>query len=156
MTRVTSVGKYARFWAVDFHVHTPGSQDAKAENYGSAEDIVSAAIAAGLDAIAITDHNTVAWCSAVAEAASGTSLVVLPGVEISTTEGHLLAIWEEGTAPTDIEELLVKLEIGHAVGASSTSRPRLDSPTRHEKFTSPVASRYPLTRRRKRACFDSR
>ncbi len=114
MTRVKSVSNYARFWSVDFHVHTPGSQDAKPENYGSPADIVRAAIAAGLDAIAITDHNTAAWCSSVAEAASGTSLVVLPGVEISTTEGHLLAIWEEGTAPTEIEELLVKLEIGHA------------------------------------------
>lgn len=105
---------WARFWAVDFHVHTPGSQDAKDENYGAPEDIVAAAIAAKLDAIAITDHNTVSWCQDVADAANGTPLVVLPGVEISTTEGHLLAIWEEGTDPSLIEEVLVKLNIGQA------------------------------------------
>ncbi|SKX88823.1 ATPase involved in DNA repair [Mycobacteroides abscessus subsp. bolletii] len=105
---------WARFWAVDFHVHTPGSQDANDENYGSPQDIVNAAIAAKLDAIVITDHNTVSWCKDVADAAEGTSLVVLPGVEISTTEGHLLALWEQGTDPGLIEEVLVKLNIGQA------------------------------------------
>ncbi len=105
---------WARFWAVDFHVHTPGSQDAKIEQYGTADDIVQAAIDAGLDAIAVTDHNTSAWCKRVAEAASGKPLVILPGVEISTTEGHLLAIWEEGTDPVVIDELLVRLGIGQS------------------------------------------
>lgn len=36
----------------------------------------------------------------------------MPGVEISTNEGHLLAIWEEGTPCTSVEELLIKLGIG--------------------------------------------
>lgn len=105
---------WARFWAVDFHVHTPGSEDAKDEHYGSADDIVKAAMDAGLDAIAVTDHNTAAWCGLIADAATGTPLIVLPGVEISTTEGHLLAIWEQGTNPVVIEELLVRLGIGQA------------------------------------------
>lgn len=105
---------WARFWAVDFHVHTPGSQDATAEHYGTAEDIVNAAVGAGLDAIAITDHNTADWCKQVADAAIDRPLIVLPGVEISTTEGHLLAIWEEGTDPVVIGELLVRLGIGQA------------------------------------------
>lgn len=108
------MSQWARFWAVDLHVHTPGSEDAKVENYGSASDIVEAAIEAKLDAIAITDHNTVSWCKAVAEAAVHTHLVVIPGVEISTTEGHLLALWEVGTDPTYIEEVLVRLGIGQA------------------------------------------
>ncbi len=105
---------WAKFWSVDFHVHTPGSEDAKEEQYGSADDIVAAAIAANLDAIAITDHNTAAWCGPIADAAKGTPLVVLPGVEISTTEGHLLAIWEQGTDPVVIDEVLVRLGIGQA------------------------------------------
>jgi hypothetical protein len=105
------VGKWARFWAVDLHVHTPGSSDAKPENYGTADDVVSAAIAAGLDAIAVTDHNTPSWCEAIAAAAADTDLIVLPGVEISTTEGHLLAIWEEGTPADVVRDLLVALDI---------------------------------------------
>lgn len=111
---------WARFWAVDLHVHTPGSEDVNPEDFGSAADIVEAAIAARLDAIAITDHNTAAWCQPMADAARGRPLVVLPGVEISTTEGHLLALWEEGTDPTIIDEVLVRLGIGR------TDRGRLD------------------------------
>ncbi|WP_226533977.1 AAA family ATPase [Microbacterium paraoxydans] len=103
--------KWARFWAVDLHVHTPGSGDANDDDFGSAADIVKAALAAGLDAIAVTDHNTAAWCGQMAEAAEGTNLVVLPGFELSTQQGHLLGIWEEGTAPSTLEDILIKLGI---------------------------------------------
>ena len=96
---------WARFWAVDLHVHTPASGDAKAEDFGTAANVVRKAIDAGLDAIAVTDHNTVAWCASMAEAAAATDLVVLPGFELSTPQGHLLGIWEQGTAPSIIEDV---------------------------------------------------
>lgn len=113
------VSSWARFWAVDLHVHTPGSGDAKAEDFGTAVDIVKAAIDAGLDAIAVTDHNTVKWCGQMAEAAKGTSLVVLPGFELSTHQGHLLGIWEEGTAPSALEDVLIRLGIQrHQLGST--------------------------------------
>lgn len=104
---------WARFWAVDLHVHTPASQDVDAETYGgdSPEDVVQAALSAGLDAIAITDHNTTAWCEAVAAAGTECGVMVLPGVEISTSEGHLLAIFEIGTPAQEINDVLVRLGI---------------------------------------------
>ncbi|MGN9889829.1 Nuclease sbcCD subunit C [Micromonospora sp. L31] len=94
-------------------MHTPASQDVDVCTYGATEarQVVDAAIAAGLHAVAITDHNTAGWCDAMAEAARGTPLVVLPGVELSTAEGHLLAIWEEGTPAQFIEDVLVELGI---------------------------------------------
>ncbi|QSB14602.1 AAA family ATPase [Natronosporangium hydrolyticum] len=103
----------ARFWAVDLHIHTPASNDVDFRTYGAsdARQIVEAALAAGLHAIAVTDHNTADWCDAMAEAARDTPLVVLPGVELSTAEGHLLAIWEEGTPAQFIEDVLVELGI---------------------------------------------
>lgn len=103
----------ARFWAVDLHVHTPASRDVDVHTYGAsdARQIVDAAIAAGLHAIAVTDHNTAGWCDAMAEAARDMALVVLPGVELSTAEGHLLAIWEEGTPAQFIEDVLVELGV---------------------------------------------
>ncbi|MGZ4753433.1 MAG: AAA family ATPase [Acidimicrobiia bacterium] len=112
----------ARFWAVDLHTHTPASADVKKETYGDITpgDFVAAAIAAGLDAVAVTDHNTSAWCDSVSAAAKESDLVVLPGVEISTTEGHLLAIWEEGTPRAAIDELLVR------VGISTEDQGKLD------------------------------
>jgi PHP family Zn ribbon phosphoesterase len=106
--------RWARFWAVDLHVHTPGSEDAAAADFGTPDDIVSVARARGLDCIAVTDHNTASWCQKVAEAAVGKELVVLPGVEISTREGHLLGIWEEGTPISVIEDLLIRVGIERA------------------------------------------
>lgn len=102
---------WARFWAVDLHVHTPGSDDADEQHFGSPEEIVRAAIGAGLDAIAVTDHNTARWCDRMAKAAVGTSLIVLPGFELSTRDGHLLGIWEEGTPAQDLEDVLLQLGI---------------------------------------------
>src|SRR5436305_12810066 len=88
----------ARFWAVDLHVHTPASRDVQEQfdKYGAstAEAIVQAAVDAGLDAIPITDHNTVDWCQAMAAAAADCDLVVLPGMEISTAEGHMRGLRE--------------------------------------------------------------
>ena len=74
-------------------------------------EVVQAAIDAGLDVIAVTDHNTAGWCDSVAEAAAGTTLVVLRGVEISTSEGHLLGIWDEHTPSATLNEFLVLLGI---------------------------------------------
>lgn len=106
----------ACFWAIDLHVHTPASNDVDAARYIAAtpEDLVQAALDAGLDAIAVTDHNTASWCDDVSNAAAGTELVVLPGVELSTSEGHLLAVWEEGTPATTINDLLVSVGFGTA------------------------------------------
>jgi hypothetical protein len=103
---------WARFWAVDLHVHTPGSNDAKDEDFGDAGAIVRAALDASLDAIAVTDHNTAAWCDQMTAAAEGTGLLVLPGFELSTSDGHLLGIWEEGTPASKLEDVLIRLGIG--------------------------------------------
>jgi hypothetical protein len=88
----------------------------RVDRYGAStpEEVVAAALAAGLDAIAVTDHNTAEWCDRMSDAAEGTELTVLPGVEISTAEGHLLAVWEVGTAGTVIDEALVLMGIGAA------------------------------------------
>ncbi len=105
---------YARFWAIDLHVHTEASLDVRQKKgAASAQEIVECALGAGLDAIAITDHNTCAGIAAVVAAAEGTALTVLPGVEISTTEGHLLSLFEVGTPMVEIEDLLVGLGFTH-------------------------------------------
>src|SRR5215208_2606093 len=79
-----------RFRKIDLHVHTPASSDMH-ESWKSATpaDVVRIAQEANLDAIAITDHNSVSWCESVLRAAQESPLVVFPGVEISTSEGHL-------------------------------------------------------------------
>ncbi len=104
--------KGALFRKVDLHVHTPGSADIDPKwERATAADVVSQALMNGLDLIAITDHNSADWCDQVREAAAGTILAVLPGVEISTSEGHLLAIFDCDKPASEIRELLIQAGI---------------------------------------------
>jgi predicted metal-dependent phosphoesterase TrpH len=59
--------------------------------------VVARAREAGLDLIAVTDHNTTENTAAAIEAAAGTGLAVLPGIELTTAEEvHLLGLFEAG------------------------------------------------------------
>ncbi len=81
---------------LDLHIHTKASHDFIGEI--TPLDIVNKAIEKGLDAIAITDHNTVEWVDEVKKAAEETSITIFPGVEISCTGGkygiHIIAIFD--------------------------------------------------------------
>lgn len=86
-----------RYYAADLHLHTPASKCFEDPSV-TAEDIVRTSIARGLDIIAITDHNTGEWIDRVKEAARGTSLTIIPGVEITCSGGsdgsiHLIALF---------------------------------------------------------------
>ena len=60
--------------------------------------VVERARAAGLDIIAVTDHNTTENSAAVIQAARGTELAVLPGMEMTTAEEvHILGLFDPGT-----------------------------------------------------------
>ena len=52
--------------------------------------VISAAVAAGLDAIAITDHDSMEGYSIAREL--DTDILIIPGIEISTRDGHLIAL----------------------------------------------------------------
>lgn len=64
---------------VDLHLHTRAS-----DGELTPVDLVRTALVAGLDVIAVTDHDTVAGIPAALAAARGTPLRVVPGVELST------------------------------------------------------------------------
>ncbi len=58
--------------------------------------IVETALNKGIGVIAITDHNASANIEAVQKAARGTELVVLPGMELQTSEEvHVLCLFDE-------------------------------------------------------------
>ncbi len=77
----------------DLHVHTVLSPCAEVEMIPPL--IVERALALGLGLIAITDHNAAGNCESVIRAAAGTGLVVLPGMEVQTSEEvHLLCLFD--------------------------------------------------------------
>ena len=80
----------------DLHIHTCLSPCG--ELAMSPRAVVARARAAGLDLIAVTDHNTTENAAAAIAAASGTGLAVLPGIELTTAEEvHLLGLFEPAT-----------------------------------------------------------
>ena len=111
-SEILSLPSGAQWVKADLHVHTPASADIddKWKN-ATPQDVVRIAIENGLGAIAITDHNTADWCDDVREAAEGTALVVFPGVEISTPQGHVLAIFDTDVPSVRIEDLLISVEL---------------------------------------------
>jgi predicted metal-dependent phosphoesterase TrpH len=73
---------------VDLHVHSDRSPDGSAP----LARLVARCRELGLDGFALTDHRTVAGHPALAELArEHPALRLVPGVEVSTADGHLLA-----------------------------------------------------------------
>jgi hypothetical protein len=76
---------------IDLHLHSTASDGLMAP-----ADVVRAAVAAGLAALALTDHDTVEGLPAAREAALQADIELVPGVELSAYEGdeevHLLGL----------------------------------------------------------------
>ena len=102
------------FKKVDLHVHSPASscyEDhvmPETRRRTSPQDIVEAALAAGLGAIALTDHNSVEGLAALREAARD-DLTVFPGAELATRGGHLLALFPVHASPQDLRQFIASL-----------------------------------------------
>jgi ABC-type cobalamin/Fe3+-siderophores transport system ATPase subunit len=112
----------ARWWKFDLHTHTPAS-----EEYGKGADQAALKartpkewlldyMRAGIDCVALTDHNTGAWIDRIKQAladletenhADFRPIHLFPAVEISVYGGiHLLAILGCEKSTSDIDSLL--------------------------------------------------
>lgn len=78
-------------FAIDFHVHSDDSYD----GHEPIELVLEHAADIGLDGVVITDHDEIGESLRAAEIAPEYGLVGIPGVEVSTRHGHLLAIGVE-------------------------------------------------------------
>jgi hypothetical protein len=104
----------SRWWRVDLHTHSPASYDFKPDADRDAKDWaawVSAEKSAGLDAVAVTDHNTPDGIFDIQTAAVAQSLAVFPGVEITVGGIHLLCLFDPKCTRDDVVALLSKLGI---------------------------------------------
>ena len=112
----------ARWWKFDFHTHTPASED-----YGKGPDQAQLRsrtprewlldfMRAGIDCVAVTDHNSGEWVDRLKEALEELrrekpdgfrELFLFPGVEISVNGGvHVLALFDPSVAGAKITVLL--------------------------------------------------
>ncbi|MDD1719157.1 MAG: PHP domain-containing protein [Methanoregulaceae archaeon] len=83
----------------DLHVHTSFSRDGES----SVAEVLARAEEVGIDVVAITDHDTV---DGAKEALGRKSkVVIIPGLEISTRQGHLIALGITETIPAGMDVL---------------------------------------------------
>lgn len=126
----------SRWWKFDFHTHTPASKDTYRAKDGvslTPQDWLLKYMAAGIDCVAVTDHNSGAWIDRLkdayaqmqAQADSGNAptgfrpLTIFPGVEISANGGiHVLAIFDPSFTTSDIDSLLGAVEYEGTKGDS--------------------------------------
>jgi len=101
---------------IDLHVHTCYSYDAVT----TLKEVVTYSKKRGLDGVAITDHDTLA----AALKLRNSDLIVIPGIEITTLRGHLLALNVTAPIPQklDINETIQRIHEagGIAVAAHPT------------------------------------
>lgn len=130
----------ARWWKFDFHTHTPASKDTSAWQAAIAtpSELTPQAwllkyMAAGIDCVAVTDHNTGEWIDKLKasygdmkrEADAGIlptgfrEIHLFPGVEISVQGGfHLLAIFDPSATSQTISDLLARVDYDGTRGDS--------------------------------------
>ena len=103
---------------IDLHVHTNRSRD-------SLTDLKTAARVAalkGLDGIAVTDHDNVLGSPSGVRVGAN-SIAIIPGVEVSTRQGHLLAlgVTDQLAPKRDLEETID--EVRRMGGVAIASHP---------------------------------
>lgn len=130
----------ARWWKFDFHTHTPASKDTSAWQaaIGTPQELTPKTwllkyMAAEIDCVAVTDHNSGEWIDKLkaayaemkldAEAGNAPSgfreLHLFPGVEISVQGGvHLLAVFDPAATSQTISDLLAKVDYSGSRGDS--------------------------------------
>jgi predicted metal-dependent phosphoesterase TrpH len=85
---------------LDLHIHSQYSPDSQS----SIEAILKQAQQVGLDGIAITDHNSLKSFFEASRLVEDLELdlIVVPGAEISTSEGHLIALGTPNLLPSGL------------------------------------------------------
>jgi hypothetical protein len=103
----------------DLHMHTLYSYDGTA----SVEAVLRRAKQVGLNVIAITDHDEIRGALAALDLASRFDIEVIPGIEITTSEGDLLALNVHKIIPAGQPLVDTLLQVGEAGGFAIAPHP---------------------------------
>ncbi len=105
---LTSLSCGAKFFRADLHIHSFGASHDVKDVAATPASIVETAQREGLAIISLTDHNEIANVPAAVAAGRATGVLVIPGVELSTPEGHLLCY---APTPDALERFFNRLQI---------------------------------------------
>ena len=114
---------------IDLHTHSSVSDGTETPT-----QLMRAALAAGLSAVAITDHDSTAGWQEAFTAAAGTGLTVIPGMELSTNYG-----------PASVHVLAYLFDPNNGEVVAETARIRDGRLRRAERIVERIAADYDLT-----------
>jgi predicted metal-dependent phosphoesterase TrpH len=103
----------------DLHVHSTHSKDATTTVRG----VLKQASLIGLNVVAITDHDEIRGSLEARELASQYNVEVVPGVEVSTAEGHVLALFVDRPMPRGLPLIDTLVRIGDFGGIAIAPHP---------------------------------
>lgn len=106
----------------DLHRHT--MPDELGEFEFNPQSFLTDCVRDGLDVVAVTDHDRTDHINAVVEEAANHDIIVVPGVEITTDRGHVLAL-----AP-DVEGRIILDELRNRVTVADSSTVMFDRLTK--------------------------
>jgi predicted metal-dependent phosphoesterase TrpH len=99
--------------SVELHTHSSLSHDGR----DPVDHLLAQAASVGLDAIAVTDHDEIDASLDAVEMAPDYGLVGIPGMEITTAAGHVLALGVDELIPANLpfEETLDRIHAGGGI-----------------------------------------
>lgn len=100
---------------IDLHVHTCYSHDSSI----TLKEVVAYSKKRGLDGVAITDHNTLKG----ARKLKTRDIIVVPGIEVSTLNGHLLGLNVDTLVPAKLGIIETIRHIHEAGGIAIAPHP---------------------------------
>lgn len=103
----------------DLHIHSIYSYDATT----TVRAVLKQAADVGLDVIAITDHDEVRGSLEAQQLAPMYGIEVIPGVEVSTSDGHLLALFITTQPPAGMSLIDTLIHIGKQGGVAIAPHP---------------------------------
>jgi hypothetical protein len=122
-----------RWLAADLHAHTLHSDGSL-----SVEELAALAVSRGLDALAVTDHNTTSHHAVLPAVGERYGIRLLPGQEVTTDRGHANAFGDIGFVDfrrpgaqwqRDVAARGGLLSVNHPLGGDCCWRMALDHPT---------------------------
>lgn len=103
----------------DLHIHSMHSPDATT----TVRAVLKQAADVGLHVIAITDHDAITGALEARELASQYNVEVVTGAEVTTSEGHVVALYVEKLPPGGMSLDETLLWIGHHGGIAIAPHP---------------------------------